>query len=664
MKGAIFAAALVGSAMADGVHRRHDAFHQRREASASTWSSAGLNTEENCGCTTKVITIYGSPTLVPVESVAPTPSTSTSTSTSISTSTPVSTSSSTSTSVPVPVPVVDSTSTLTSTVHSTSTSTLTVTVSEPHPSVPAAKSPVVANTPAVELPTPGVSTYSATGVYTVPATTLTVHDTTTVCGATSTEVPSGTHTYGGVTTIVETSTTVVCPYATVKPHGSTVTSVIETTTYICPSAGTYTVVPPTTTTVPSSTVLVYPTPQTIVPGTYTRDETTVTVTRTDYTYICPVATRSLASAASAVPTTVAAATTAAPVAAATTAAPVAAAPTVAPVAGSVNSASAASVASVASVASAASAASASSASSASYFAASSSSSSSSSSSFAASSSSSISSTSGKPNSFPEALGQGKYGMTYSPYTAGGDCKTKQAVLQDLTVIKSKGFNLIRVYSTDCSGLEFIGDACKQLGLSIIMGVYIDGSGISAAQEQVTAISKWAEWGMVELIVVGNEAVQSGFIDAATLASFIQSASASFKAAGYTGLVTTTEPIDIWQAHGAAYLCGAVDIVGANIHPFFNADVVAAKAGEFAKSEFEELEQICNGKDVVNLETGWPNAGNPNGAAVPGVSEQAIAIKSIVETVGSKSIFFSFSDDAWKKPGEFDVEQHWGCSGVF
>jgi len=255
-------------------------------------------------------------------------------------------------------------------------------------------------------------------------------------------------------------------------------------------------------------------------------------------------------------------------------------------------------------------------------------------------------------------------MTYSPYTSGGQCKTKQEVLSDLKIIKGKGFNLVRVYSTDCSGLEFIGDACKELSLSIIMGVYIDGSGISAAQEQVTEIAKWAEWDMVKLIVVGNEAIQSGYVDAASLASFIKSASSSFKAAGYTGVITTTEPINVWQQYGSATLCSAVDIVGANIHPFFNADVTAEKAGEFTKGEFEELEKICGGKDVINLETGWPNAGNANGAAIPGTAQQATAIKSIAKAVGSKSIFFSYSDDTWKNPGEFNVEQHWGCSSVF
>jgi exo-beta-1,3-glucanase (GH17 family) len=255
-------------------------------------------------------------------------------------------------------------------------------------------------------------------------------------------------------------------------------------------------------------------------------------------------------------------------------------------------------------------------------------------------------------------------MTYSPYTESGNCKTKQEVLKDITVIKSKGFNLIRVYSTDCSGLEFIGDACKSLGLNVILGVYIEGSGVSGAQEQVTAIAKWAQWGMVELIVVGNEAIQSGYVDAATLASFIKSAKSSFAAAGYTGQVTTTEPINVWQQYGSASLCSAVDIVGANIHPFFNAEVTAEKAGEFAKSEFELLEKICGGKDVINLETGWPNAGESNGAAVPGKTEQVAAVKSIAKAVGSKSIFFSYSNDLWKSPGAFDVEQHWGCADVF
>ncbi|KAJ5698669.1 hypothetical protein N7462_000674 [Penicillium macrosclerotiorum] len=577
MKGSIFAAAaLAGSALADSnnLHRRHDALHQRRALQASgtpsglpavvtsgtpssSSSSVIPDSEETCGCTTKVITYYGSPTLVPVSSTA----------------------------------APEETSTLTTTVHSTRTSTQTVTVT---PSV--AVTPSQAATTTVEvLPVAGVTSFSSTGTYTIPATTRTVTESTTVVGATTTAVGSGTHTIGGVTTVVETDTVITCPYATVKPTGSTVTSVIEYTTYTCPAAGTYTVVPGTTTYVPTSTVLVYPTASTLAPGTYTQPETTVTVTRTDYTYVCPYATEGATSSTLAV--SVPATTTAAPVA-----------PT------------------------------------------------SSSSTSSAPASSSTSSTG--------LTGSGKYGMTFSPYTSSGNCMTQAEVTKNIQVIHEKGFDLVRVYSTDCNSLEYITKACKEYGMTMILGVYIDSTGTSGAQEQVEAISSWAEWSMVKLIVVGNEAVSSGYCTAAELASFISSSKSTFQSAGYTGEVTTTEPIDIWEQYGASTLCSPVDIVGANIHPFFNSDVTAAKAGEFALEEYNILKKICNGKDVLNLETGWPNAGNANGAAVPGVSEQETAIKAIAAKLGSKSIFFSYADDEWKSPGEFDVEQHWGCASVF
>ncbi|KAJ5765743.1 hypothetical protein N7520_005302 [Penicillium odoratum] len=585
MKGSIFAAAaVVGSALADGnLHRRHDALHQKRAVAAPL-----IPAEETCGCTTKVITYYGSPTLVPV------PETSTAAVEATST---------------------ESTSTLTSTIHSTSTLTSTVTVT---PSVAATTSSTPAYTPSttpavsevptstiyVTLPTNGVTSFSSTGTYTIPATTMTVTEETTVCGATTTALSSGINTIGEVTTVVSTGTVVTCPYATVKPTGTTVTSIIEYTTYTCPVAGTYTVVTGTTTSVPAETTVVVPTASTITPGTYTQPETTITVTETDTTYYCPYATSTGLASSSAVPTAAAATTT---VAAAQTT--VAAATTTAAAAATSTSAAA-----------------------------------------SASSTSSL-------------TGAGKYGMTFSPYTDSGDCMTQEEVYKNVKVIADKGFDLMRIYSTDCSGLEFIGNAAKKYGMSLILGVYIESTGTSGAQEQVTAISEWAQWSMVKLIVVGNEAVSSGYVTAAELASFITSSKSSFESAGYTGHVTTTEPIDIWQEYGTSNLCSPVDIVGANIHPFFNADTTAAEAGAFALSEYKILEGICS-KDVVNLETGWPNAGNANGKAVPGVSEQETAIKGIASTIGSKSIFFSYADDTWKSPGEFDVEQHWGCASVF
>ncbi|KAL4902656.1 glycoside hydrolase superfamily [Aspergillus multicolor] len=591
MRGAILAtaAALAGTAVADMHMRRHaheDLHHRALHAPSAA-------PEEECGCTTEVITYWGEPTTIPL---------------------PVT--SSTSTSTPVEVPTSTVTSETTQTVESTSTSTVTVTATSSAsavetPSQVPSETPV--ETPVVTLPTAGVTSYSETGTYTIPATTLTVTDTTTVCGATTTDLPSGTHTYGGVTTIVETATTITCPYATVKPTGSTVTSVIETTTYVCPSAGTYTIAP-TTTYVPTSTVVVYPTPATVTPGTYTNPGTTVTVTRTEDVYYCPYTNANEPTSVPAV-TTSAVPTTAVP----TTEAPTTEAPTT----------TAVSTTSVVS---------------------------------------SSSSTSSSATSVPTGVSGTQMGMTFTPYNNDGTCMSKSDVLSKVAVVKQKGFSHVRVYGTDCNTLEYVGEACKTHSLQMILGVSVDSSsGLDGARSQFSDITSWGQWDLVSLIAVGNEVVNQKIASAAQLASFISEAASAFSAAGYTGQVTTAEPIDTWLASGST-LCPVVDILGANLHPFFNAEFTAAEAGTLVSNQINDLKEVCSGKDVINLETGWPNAGNANGKAVPGQSEQTTAIKALLEKVGGVSVFFSYADDGWKSKfassDTYGVEQHWGCIDQF
>ena len=256
-------------------------------------------------------------------------------------------------------------------------------------------------------------------------------------------------------------------------------------------------------------------------------------------------------------------------------------------------------------------------------------------------------------------------MTYSPYTSSGDCKSASAISSDVASIAAKGFSSIRLYSTDCSGLENVGSAASSHGLKLILGIFISETGISAAEEQIDEITSWAKasggWTAVEMIVVGNEAVFNSYCSASELAAFITKCKSAFSAAGYSGPITTTEPLNI-LTENAGTLCPVIDAAAANIHPFFNADVKAEDAGPFVAQELALLEKICPGKQAYNLETGWPSAGQTNGAACPGVEEQKVAI--IKEHVGGKCAFFSFENDLWKSEGEFAVEQSWGCSQLF
>nr|POF24546.1 putative beta-glucosidase btge [Quercus suber] len=258
-------------------------------------------------------------------------------------------------------------------------------------------------------------------------------------------------------------------------------------------------------------------------------------------------------------------------------------------------------------------------------------------------------------------------MTYTPYANDGSCKSAGQVSSDIGSIAAKGFTTVRIYATDCSGPENVGAAIKAHGMKLIIGIYIDGEGIGAkTSEQVSELTQWgsSNWDIVEMVVVGNEAIFNGYCSASELASFISEVKSEFSSAGYSGPVTTTEPLGTIQANKAT-ICPAVDVIAANIHPFFNTAILASGAGPFVASSLSDLADACNGeKEAYNLETGWPSSGKANGKAVPGMDFQKTAIESIMQHAGSKSAIFSFQNDEWKAPGDLDVEQFWGCADLF
>lgn len=260
----------------------------------------------------------------------------------------------------------------------------------------------------------------------------------------------------------------------------------------------------------------------------------------------------------------------------------------------------------------------------------------------------------------------QWAMTYTPYAQDGSCKSADAVKQDIQAIKSKGFTTVRIYATDCSGPQNVGAACEAYGMKMILGVYIDEKGIcDSTHEQISTLTSWGKdkWSMVEMVVAGNEAVFAGFTTASALADLITDMRSQFKAAGYIGPITTTDTVAI-ILENADTLCPVIDVVAANIHPFFNGGFAASGSGDFVVSEMESLSKACSGMEAYNLETGWPSKGNSNGDAIPGYAEQKAAIDSIVAKAGSKSAIFSFEDDTWKAPGDLGVEQYWGCSSLF
>ncbi|KAI1431456.1 glycoside hydrolase family 17 protein [Xylaria sp. CBS 124048] len=507
----------------------------------------------------------------------------------------------------------------------TSTSTSTVTVTEVVLPTPVPQT--VSSTGA--LPTPVPQTISSTGVYTFPASTVTLNGDTTVPAPSQTSVPAGTHTLGGVTTVVSSPTTITCPFATVSTSAGVTTSVIDTTTMVCPSSGTYTIAPITTTVTEATTVTI-PVVTTYPAGTYTQPSVVTTISETSTVIYCPFST-SMTSAAT---SPVAASTSMTSAATSPVAASTSTSAATSPVAASTSTSAATSPVAASTSTSAATSPVA-----------------------ASTSTAPAPGVPGKP-----------WAISYTPYetSASGGCKTQDEVNHDIAAIAAAGISTVRVYSTDCNTLDTVGSACEANGIKMILGIFIDQPGCLAnspsVTDQISAIKSWSKWDLVSMISVGNEAVQSGFCTASELASLITSTQQQLS---YTGPYTTSETVNIWQeANFISAVCPLVDVVGANAHAYFNTGTSADQAGDFVSGQLDIINSVCPGKEGRIMETGWPSDGLALGLAIPGISQQATAIQSIVGAVGDKAVLFSLTSDAWKSGStECQCEQHWGCASV-
>ncbi|KAG6039211.1 hypothetical protein E4U19_007126 [Claviceps sp. Clav32 group G5] len=278
-------------------------------------------------------------------------------------------------------------------------------------------------------------------------------------------------------------------------------------------------------------------------------------------------------------------------------------------------------------------------------------------------------TSPPPSSHGLTSDNDHFGITYTPFNpVSGVCKTAAEVEVDIGTIKDGGFSVVRVYSTDCNTLENVGNACKKHGVDMIVGVFVKASGCDIntpeVKEQVDALAAWAHWDLVRLVVVGNEAIMNGYCSPQQLSALVTSVKSSC-GGKYTGPYTISETLNIWlRPDVRSSICGVVDVTGANIHAFFNAAIAPTMAGVFVKGQIDILSTICPGNEVINLECGYPLGGKANGLAVPGPEEQAIAIKSIRDSCGHKTVFFDFQNSLWKNPSACECEDKFGLAAVF
>lgn len=278
------------------------------------------------------------------------------------------------------------------------------------------------------------------------------------------------------------------------------------------------------------------------------------------------------------------------------------------------------------------------------------------------------------------------GIDYTPmYTQYPDCLSYPAsqnnVTRDLAVL-SQLTNTIRLYGTDCNQTELLLHSIDQLGLNgtikVWMGVWQDNNATTNARQLAQMYDIFNKHGSASFagVIVGNEVLFRQDMTGAALGTVIAGVKSNLTAMGITLPVASSDLGDNWSANPT--LAAEVDILMANIHPFF-AGVTAEQAAAWTWN-FWQTHDVTLKSDITKnyiSETGWPSTGGTDcggattcvNGSVAGIPEMNTFMNTWVcdsLTNGTQYFWFEAFDEPWKikfdEPGK-EWEDKWGLMDV-
>jgi exo-beta-1,3-glucanase (GH17 family) len=248
-----------------------------------------------------------------------------------------------------------------------------------------------------------------------------------------------------------------------------------------------------------------------------------------------------------------------------------------------------------------------------------------------------------------------HGLSFSPYIEGqgpGTIVEEAQIRTRLAVIEPYA-RWIRSFScTD--GHELIPAIAKEKGLKTMVGVWLDDDREHNELELENAL-RIAKEGHVDILAVGNEVLLRGDLTEDELLDYLRRAKEGAPGVDVGYVDAYFEFVDHPR------ITDACDVLLANCYPFWEG-CPAEHALLYMKDMYRRVESVANGKRVIVSETGWPNIGSAEGAAVPSFEN---AIKYFVDTCrwaedeGIEIFYFSSFDESWKVGAEGDVGAYWG-----
>ncbi|WP_339486121.1 glycosyltransferase [Pseudomonas sp. EL_65y_Pfl2_R95] len=249
------------------------------------------------------------------------------------------------------------------------------------------------------------------------------------------------------------------------------------------------------------------------------------------------------------------------------------------------------------------------------------------------------------------------GYSFSPFRQGQSPQNNiypsdKEITQDLEML-SKQTDNIRTYSVD-GALANIPRLAEEFGLRVTLGIWISNDEERNEREVAEAIKLANTSRSVVRVLVGNEALFREEIKPKKLIEYLDRVRAGVKVP-----VSTSEQWHVWEEHPE--LAQHVDLIAAHVLPYWEF-IPMEDSTQFVLDRARDLKKLFPKKPLLLSEVGWPSNGRMRGGADASQADQAIYLRTLVNTLNAKGYnYFVIEafDQTWKISDEGSVGAYWG-----
>jgi exo-beta-1,3-glucanase (GH17 family) len=248
------------------------------------------------------------------------------------------------------------------------------------------------------------------------------------------------------------------------------------------------------------------------------------------------------------------------------------------------------------------------------------------------------------------------GLCVGPYVGGeqpGETVLSLPVLRERLAVVAPNTTWVRTYGVD-GGLERAGAVAHGLGMRSAVGAWLSPDP-GANRRALEALAAIGNAGDADVLVVGSETLLRGDLSERDLVTYLQ----------WVRRAVPAVPVGTADAYGEFLsrpaLVEASDLLMIHAYPFWEGAAIETAASRTVDA-WSRVDAVAGGRPVIVGETGWPDGGDPNGAAVPSPENAARYLREVTASFHVRGIpyfYFAAFDEAWKSAEPGGVGPHWG-----